>query len=89
MLRGSTEGNWRMSVSPVPITSRLAGPEPAYLRAPEVALFLSISRRQAYRLITNGTLPSIRLGRSVRVRRDALLDYLSRHEVTPDEPHDR
>lgn len=74
-----------------PLTAHVATEHPAYLRAPEVAVFLSISRTQAYRLIENGTLPHIRLGRSVRVPRRALLDYLARNEVRAydDGTHDR
>ncbi|GEM_PF-910790 len=74
-----------------PLTAHVAGEHAAYLRAPEVATFLNISRTQAYRLIENGTLPHIRLGRSVRVPRRALLDYLARNEVRAhdDGTHDR
>ncbi len=76
---------------PLPITARMGGGHPVYLRAPEVATLLNISRTQAYRLIENGTLPHIRLGRSVRVPRQALLDYLTRHEVAAQgaDAHDR
>ena len=38
------------------------------LKVAEVAQILNISKSLAYRLIQSGDLPSIRLGRSVRVR---------------------
>jgi excisionase family DNA binding protein len=47
-------------------------PAPILLRAPEVAKLLGISRARAYSMIADGTIPSIRLGRSVRVPRNAL-----------------
>ncbi len=61
---------------------------PTYLRVPEVANILNISRTQAYRLVQDGVLPHIRLGRSVRVPYKALMDYLAQHEVAArnDEP---
>jgi excisionase family DNA binding protein len=34
----------------------------------DIAKALSISRAYAYRLVMDGTIPSIRIGRSVRVR---------------------
>jgi len=42
------------------------------LRPDEVARALSVSRSAAYRLISEGQLPSVRLGKSVRVPRLAL-----------------
>lgn len=56
-------------------------PEPALplvLRVPQVAEILQISERMAYELVARGEIPAIRLGRSVRVSRDALLDWLQR-----------
>jgi len=46
--------------------------ERVFLRAEEVAKRLQISRAQAYMLIRRGQIPSIRLGRSVRVPEAAL-----------------
>lgn len=53
-----------------------AGALPAVLKVEEVAAILRIGRNQAYRLVGSGELPSIRVGRSVRVTRAALARYL-------------
>ncbi len=47
------------------------------LRPPEVAEELGISRALAYRWAARGILPSIRVGRSVRVPHDALLAWIA------------
>lgn len=44
-------------------------PEPIMLRPAEVATLLAISRSEVYRLIERGDIPSVRIGRSVRVPR--------------------
>ena len=41
--------------------------QPVMLTVPEVAKTMRISRAAAYRLVELGTIPSVRLGRSVRV----------------------
>ena len=43
-----------------------------YLKVPEVAGILRIARSRAYELVGNGEIPSIRIGRSVRVNRREL-----------------
>jgi len=55
---------------------------PMYLRAADVARHLGISKRAAYRLFETNAIPTARIGRSVRVRREALLDYLAAIEPT-------
>lgn len=52
-------------------------PEPLLLRAPEVAKLLGVSRAKAYRLIKAGELPTVRIGGSVRVPREALREWIS------------
>jgi excisionase family DNA binding protein len=42
----------------------------------EVATYLRISRQKAYAMAASGELPTIRMGRSVRVRRDRLEAWL-------------
>jgi excisionase family DNA binding protein len=49
---------------------------PLLLRAPEVASLLGISRARAYELVATGALPSIRIGRSVRIPREALETWI-------------
>lgn len=45
---------------------------PATLKVPEVAAELRIGRNTAYELVRSGALRSVRIGRSVRVTREAL-----------------
>jgi excisionase family DNA binding protein len=47
---------------------------PEYLSIAEVATYLGIGRGLCYELARQGELPSIKLGRLLRVRRDALAD---------------
>ncbi|MGI8911249.1 MAG: helix-turn-helix domain-containing protein [Rubrobacteraceae bacterium] len=47
-----------------------------YLKVPEVAEFLQIGRSHAYDLVADGEIPSVRIGRSVRVSRKELERWL-------------
>jgi excisionase family DNA binding protein len=51
--------------------------QPLLLRGEEVADALGISRALAYRLMQNGTLPTVRVSRSVRCPRAALLEFVA------------
>jgi excisionase family DNA binding protein len=46
------------------------------LKANEVAELLSVSRSFAYALMQTGQLPTVRLGRSVRVRPEDLEEFI-------------
>ena len=48
------------------------------LRGPEVAQITGMSRALAYRMMQNGVLPVVRIpvGRSVRVPREALVEWI-------------
>jgi len=48
------------------------------LRAEEVALVLGIGRSKVFELLRAGELPVIRLGRSVRIPRRALDEWIER-----------
>lgn len=55
-----------------------------YLKVPEVAEFLQIGRSRAYELVADGEIPSVKIGRSVRVSRRDLerwLEHQRRGEV--------
>ena len=57
------------------------------LRGEEVAELLSISRSQAFHLMRVGTIPTVRFGRSVRVRPEDLEKFI--HEsVSGGHPHE-
>jgi excisionase family DNA binding protein len=52
------------------------GQESLLLRAEEVARLLSIGRTKVYELIGRGELPVVRIGRSVRIPRRALEEWI-------------
>ena len=47
-----------------------------YLKVPEVARIIRVARSRAYELVGSGEIPSIRIGRSVRVSRKELERWL-------------
>ncbi|MBX6764579.1 MAG: helix-turn-helix domain-containing protein [Rubrobacteraceae bacterium] len=47
-----------------------------WLKVPEVAEVLRIARSRAYELVAEGEIPSVRIGRSVRVSRRELENWL-------------
>ena len=49
------------------------------LRAKDISLLLNISRSYAYLLMQSGELPTVRLGRSIRVQPKDLEEYLKRN----------
>ena len=51
----------------------------------EAAPLLSISRARLYELLGDGTIPSVKIGRSRRIRREALVEYLDSLGNGPDE----
>lgn len=57
--------------------------EPALLRVPEAARFLSLGRSKAYQLVASGELPSIRVGNSIRVPVEALQQWVRQQTVMP------
>lgn len=54
--------------------------EKEYMKVAEVAEFLRIGRSRAYELVGSGEIPSVRIGRSVRVSRRKLQWWLERRE---------
>ena len=50
---------------------------PATLTVPEVSEFLRIGRNSTYQLIRCGKIRSLKIGRQLRVPRQAILDYLA------------
>ena len=56
------------------------GLDDVLLRSTEVAAFLGVSRARAYALMADGTLPAIRIGRSVRVSKRSLERWVSERE---------
>jgi len=50
--------------------------EVRFLTVAEVATLMRVSKMTVYRLVHNGDLPAIRVGRSFRVPEQAVHDYL-------------
>ena len=44
----------------------------------ELAKMLKIGRNTTYELIRSGSIPSVRIGRQIRVSKQAVIEYLSR-----------
>ena len=51
------------------------------LRGNEVARRLGVSRAMAYRMMQDGTLPVVRIGRAVRVPTEELRGWVSRNTM--------
>ena len=51
---------------------------PLTLSAPEVAEVLGISRAAAYALVRSGQIRSVRTGRTYRIPKDAVIEYLNK-----------
>ena len=49
---------------------------PATLRVEDLMPILGIGRNTAYELIRSGQIRSVRIGRQIRIPRDALLEFL-------------
>jgi excisionase family DNA binding protein len=45
----------------------------------ELRRFLAVSRTYAYRMLRDGELPSVRLGRSLRIRKSDLQQFVEEH----------
>ncbi|MFM1916715.1 MAG: hypothetical protein RJB01_230 [Actinomycetota bacterium] len=50
--------------------------EVRFLTVAEVAAVMRVSKMTVYRLVHNGELPAVRVGRSFRVSEKAVADYL-------------
>ena len=56
--------------------------EPALIRVDEAARFLSIGRSTLYELIARGDIPTIHIGRAVRIPTQALKDVVATWSAT-------
>jgi len=56
------------------------------LKGDEVARILNISRSQAYKLMQQGEIPTVRIGRSVRVRYESLWSFIEENTTSRDDP---
>lgn len=51
---------------------------PALLTVPELATILRIGRNSAYCLVSDGSIPGIRIGRQLRVYREDVMNYVTK-----------
>jgi excisionase family DNA binding protein len=58
------------------------------LKASEVADRLSVGRATAYELMAAGTLPTVRIGRSIRVPAGSLSAFIERSQALADKQRD-
>jgi excisionase family DNA binding protein len=59
------------------------------LSIPQLCQELGMGKSWIYRRLRSGEIPSVRLGRTIKVRRDELEEYLQRHHYpTPQETHE-
>lgn len=49
-----------------------------FLTVQEVAAIFRVSKMTIYRLVHSGEIPSVRIGRSFRIRQSAVREYLAR-----------
>ena len=56
---------------------------PLVLRVEDLAQMLSIGRNTAYALVRSGEIRSIRIGRSYRIPKVAIEEYISNHHASP------
>jgi excisionase family DNA binding protein len=61
----------------------MVGDDRALMRVEEAAAMLAISRARAYSLVQSGVIPSIRLGRSLRVPVRQLREWVEQQLVEP------
>ena len=47
------------------------------LKVGEVAAILRVGRNQLYQAVTRGEIPAVRIGRTIRIPKHALLDLLA------------
>jgi len=55
---------------------------PPVLTVPEAASILRIGRNRAYRLVREKKIPAFYLGRSPRIPRDVLIEYITKQSGT-------
>lgn len=52
---------------------------PLVLTVNQLADILGIGRNTAYGIVRSGQIPSVRVGRQIRISRGALMDFLNTH----------
>ncbi len=71
-----------MTQAPGPSDHTLANTD-RLLTVPQTADYLGVSTKFVYLLVASGDLAGVRVGRFLRVRQSALLDYVQVHSTDP------
>ena len=66
----------------------LTGESPLALTVEQAAKMLNISRNLAYDLVRQGVIPSLRLGRIIRISRSRLEDWMAQDDGQRESPDD-
>ncbi len=66
----------------------LTGEVPLALTVEQAAKMLNISRNLAYDLVRQGVIPSLRLGRIIRISRSRLEDWMTENDGQRESPDD-
>ena len=74
MAPADTPGDRNNAVGNGPVGNAASGSQ--FLTVAEVASLMRVSKMTVYRLVHNGDLPAVRVGRSFRVHAKAVHDYL-------------
>jgi excisionase family DNA binding protein len=69
--------------APLVLASSSISTLPEVLTAREAAAILRVGRNQLYQAVSRGELGSIRIGRSIRIPKQALLDLLASASLPP------
>ena len=62
---------------------RPGSPELQLLSIAEVCRTLGMGKSWTYRRLKSGEIPSVKLGRSIKIKREDLEEYLEKHRYTP------
>lgn len=60
--------------------------EQVLLKVEQAAAQLGLGRSQVYRMVADGLLPTVRMGRAVRIPAAALRAWVEQHTSIPDAP---
>lgn len=64
-------------------------PEPILLRIPDAASLLGLSRSMVYEMAQRGEIPTVRIGRTLRIPSAALRTWAERLQSEQNPPHGR
>ena len=68
--------NQQMEAQALPSSDSVAKDLPLVLHVKDLTSLLSVSHNTAYQLVRSGQISSIRIGRTYRIPRDAVAEYL-------------